>query len=100
MPTPTQELIDEVKEELRISWDTEDMRISKMIERAMNYLNNLVGTELDYTLQDDVKELLLNYCRYSYNNALEYFLENFSMEITRIQLRVAADIYALESDAT
>lgn len=100
MPTPTQAVIDEVKEELRITWDNEDSRISKLVERAMNYLNNLVGAELDYTLQDDAKELLLNYCRYSYNNALEYFEENFMTEITRIQLEVAADLLALESDAT
>jgi hypothetical protein len=35
--------------------------------------------------------LLLDYCRYSYNNASEYFEENFAREILRLQLQVAAE---------
>jgi hypothetical protein len=30
--------------------------------------------------------LLLDYCRYAYNNALEYFEENFRAQILRLQL--------------
>ena len=35
--------------------------------------------------------LLLDYCRYSYNNASEYFEENFAREILRLQLQVATE---------
>jgi len=31
--------------------------------------------------------LLLDYCRYVYNNASEYFEENYSKEILRLQLQ-------------
>ncbi len=95
-PDPEEEevtLLDEVKEELRIEWDDEDARLSRVIDRGKGRLSALVGTELQFEGEGLAKDLLLAYCRYSYNNALEYFEENFAPEILRLQLEFATKDY-------
>jgi len=84
-------MLEDVKEYLKITWDDEDTKIQNMIDRGQNYLNELTGLELDYTTEGQPKALLLDYCRYAYNNALEYFNENFKSELFRLQLKKAAD---------
>ena len=84
-------LLELVKEELRIAWDDEDTRLISMIERAKASLNKLMGIELDYEKPGPAQDLLLARCRYDYNNALEYFEQNFAREIFRLQLQVAAE---------
>lgn len=81
-------MLQKVKDYLKITWDDEDQNLMDIIERAKAYLNNLVGAELDYEVQDDPQAMLLDRCRYVYNNASEYFEENYRGEILRLQLRV------------
>jgi hypothetical protein len=80
-----------VKTYLKITWDDEDTRLISMIERAKASLNKLMGIELDYEKPGPAQDLLLARCRYDYNNALEYFEQNFAREILRLQLQVAAE---------
>lgn len=80
--------LQEVKDYLKITWEDEDTTLSRLITRGQEYLNDLVGTELDFQVEGQPKSLLLDYCRYAYNNAIEYFEENFSKEILRLQLKV------------
>jgi hypothetical protein len=82
-------MLQEVKEYLKITWDDEDSYIQGIINRGKDYLNNLTGTELDFMLEGQPKALLLDYCRYAYNNALEYYESNFHKEIVRLQLQEA-----------
>lgn len=89
-------LLTEVKDYLKITWDDEDQILTRIIEGAKSYLNNLVGVELDFTQEDDPKSLLLDRCRYVYNNASEYFEENFQREILRLQLRIGIETMPVE----
>ena len=82
-------MLQEVKEYLKITWDDEDGYIQGIINRGKDYLSNLTGTELDFDVEGQSKALLLDYCRYAYNNALEYFEENFYKGILRLQLQEA-----------
>lgn len=79
-------LLEEVKAYLKINWDEENDALSNMIERGKSRLNKLSGLELDFDSQGQPKELLLDYCRYAYNNALEYFEVNFASDILNLQL--------------
>jgi len=88
-----------VKEELRITWDDEDVRFINMIERAKASLNKLMGAELDYEKPGPAQDLLLARCRYDYNNALEYFEQNFVREILRLQLQVAVEEVSTDGGA-
>ena len=93
-------LLELVKEELRITWDDEDTRLISMIERAKASLNKLMGIEeLDYEKPGPAQDLLLARCRYDYNNALEYFEQNFAREIFRLQLQVAAEEVSTDGSA-
>ena len=92
-------LLELVKEELRITWDDEDQKLVGMIERNKASLDKLVGIELDYETPGPAQTLLLNRCRYDYNNALEYFEQNFAREILRLQLQVAAEEVSADGGA-
>lgn len=87
-------MLQAVKDYLKITWTDEDNNLLGMIARGEDYLNNLAGTELDFEVEGQPKSLLLDYCRYAYNNALEYFEENFHKEILRLQLQEAVKDYA------
>lgn len=75
-----------VKDTLRITWDSDDIYLTQIIGRGQQYLDELIGVGLDYNVTGLAQNLFLNYCRYDYNNALEYFEENFHKEILRLQL--------------
>jgi hypothetical protein len=80
-------MLQAVKNYLKIAWNDEDSHIQGIIDRGQAYLNDLTGAELDFEADGPPKTLLLDYCRYVYNNASEYFEENFSKELLRLQLQ-------------
>lgn len=88
-------IIDQVKDRLDITWDDENEKIQGIIERAKANLNSLAGVELDFSTPGLAQTLLLEYCRYEYNNAGEYFEENFQSEIIRLQYQTAMDEFAV-----
>ena len=69
--------------------DDENNDLEKLLSDGKGYLNGLAGVELDFESYILAKTLLLDYCRYKYNNASEYFLENFREDILRLQLESA-----------
>ena len=82
-------MLDELKDVLGITGTDQDAAINKIILRGTAKIEGLAGVPLDFTVEGAPKFLLLNYCRYDYNNAPEYFEENFKSEILRMQLQVA-----------
>lgn len=89
-------LLKDVKDYLKITWDDEDDSLDGIIRRGQANLEELTGTTLNFEQEGQAKSLLLDYCRYAYNNALEYFEENFSKEILRLQLTEAVKHDAIE----
>jgi hypothetical protein len=75
-----------VKDYLKITWADEDAAIQGIIGRGQAYLEHLTGTDLDFDTEGQPRALLLDYCRYAYSNALEYFEENFRPQLLRLQL--------------
>lgn len=88
-------MLQELKDYLRISWDDEDTLLEATIVKGKAYLEDITGVTLDLE-QTREKSLLLDYCRYSYNNASEYFEENFKSELLRLQLKSAVNDYATQ----
>ncbi|KOA76600.1 hypothetical protein ADU78_05810 [Clostridium botulinum] len=93
-------MLEELKEYLRED-DNEDI-LKKLLKTGQDYLNKLAGITLDYESNILAKTLLLDYCRYRYNNATEYFFVNFREDILRLQLESAVMWSAKQktSDAT
>jgi len=90
-------MLQAVKDYLKITWEDEDAGLTDLISRGQGYLNNLVGVELDFE-EALPRSLLFDYCRYVYNNASEYFAENFSGEILRLQFQVGVAQLATEEE--
>ncbi len=85
-------LLLELKDYLKITWDNEDAYLQNIINRGQEYLKDLTVTDLDFEKEGLAKSLLLDYCRYYYNNAVEYFEENFQRQIVRLQLMEAVKV--------
>lgn len=82
-------MLDKVKNYLKITWGDEDIAVQDLMERGQAKINELAGAELDFETEGQARSLLFDYVRYAYNNAAEYFEENFQREILRLQLMVA-----------
>jgi hypothetical protein len=86
-------VIDELRYKLATG-TSQDTNLESIILRGKARLNGLAGVTLDFESEGLPQDLLLEYCRYDYNNALEYFEENFAKEILRMQLESAVKDYA------
>jgi len=85
------ELLAELKNRLRITWDDEDVELNQIINRAKAYFKKLTGKSFSYGPDDDETELLYERCRYVYNNASDEFEKNFERELKRLILHVALE---------
>lgn len=82
-------LLEDVKDTLRITWNDDDKQLMKMIERSKTYLDDLIGMSFDYDKEGQHKTLLLERIRYVYNNAAYEFEINYAHEISRMMLDAA-----------
>ena len=76
---------------LRVSSPYEENNLRRIIERGQAYLNELTGVELDFAAEGLARALLFDYCRYAYNNASEYFEENYRQDLLRLQFLAAVE---------
>lgn len=92
-------LLDAVKNYLDRTWDDPDSdnKLSGIIQRGMKYLDKVAGEELDYTVEDKPRELLMDYCRYVCSNALEDFQKNYLHELLSLQHEYEVRRYAEET---
>lgn len=89
--TEETDLLQEVKNHLRITWNNEDPDIVKLIIRAKSYFKSVTGADIDYDVDPQANHLLLERCRYVWNRSAEEFEKNFRHEILNLQLRVAIE---------
>ncbi|CEQ19664.1 hypothetical protein [Paraclostridium sordellii] len=81
-------MLDELKQNLQITWDDEEIKqkLERSLSSGKEYLNYIAGVEIDFDNSPFAKNLLLEYGRYFYNNAVEYFETNFQKELTHLQI--------------
>lgn len=92
MPLPDG-LLAAVKNYLDITWGDPDgdTKLSGIIMRGMRYLDKVAGAELDYSVEDKPRELLMDYCRYVRSNALDEFQNNYLHELLSLQIETAVN---------
>jgi hypothetical protein len=92
------DLLTEIKGRLTITWNDEgterDLKIQ--LNRGQAYLNKLCGTKFSFNEDSPERELLMERCRYIWNNALDDFEKNFSKELSRLILTTAVEGYGSE----
>jgi hypothetical protein len=88
-------LLEAVRTYLDITWvDAKtDEKVSGIIARGIKYIDGIAGSEMDYTVEDKPRELLLDYCRYVRSNALEAFQKNYLHELLSLQLTQEVTAY-------
>ncbi|OTZ62641.1 hypothetical protein BK767_28135 [Bacillus thuringiensis serovar kyushuensis] len=83
------ELLNELKDVLKITWNEEDASLIKLLEKGEAYLSSLTNASFDFSKELTPKDLLLERCRYVYNNVGDEFEKNYKSELSRLILDVA-----------
>ncbi len=89
-----EELQEELKSYLNITWSEKDGDLLKIIKRGKTYLNGKAGTTLVFNENDVHTQLLLDYGRYVYNHTFELFEINFKRELLSLSIREAVKAHA------
>ena len=92
-------LLDDIKIYLNITWNdvNTDKNLEGITSRGMAYLNDIAGSELDFTQEGEARALLFDYCRYARSHALEDFERNFRSGLMAMQIRMEVAAYEAEN---
>ena len=83
----TETHLDELKERLHITHRSEDERLKRMIRESHLDVQSKTGPfDLDEYTRG--RELVYERCRYSYNDAVEYFDDNFTSQLLSVGLEL------------
>lgn len=89
--TITPELLNELKEDMHITNSGEDKNLKRLLSSSYSAIKNDCGV-FNITDNERGKELVFNRVRYVYNDALEYFSDNFQSEITSFSLSLISGV--------
>jgi hypothetical protein len=92
----TTKIVTEFKERMRLG-DDEDANLMRILSASLEALKKVCG---DYDIETDeaFKELVFERSRYAYNDALEYFNNNFLNQINTFGVNKALEEIVLEGD--
>ena len=91
-------LLSDVKNWLDVTWDDDatDAKVSGLIASGMVYLDGKLGVAGDYTRDGLPRTLLLEYCRYGRDSALDVFENNYRAMILDMQNERKVSAFELE----
>lgn len=90
----TDDLLKEFKGRNHITHSFEDSDLKRLLSYSIAYVESRCGSfDVDGEEQHDISstELVLERTRYAYNEALEYFEDNFLSEITALSIIKSGD---------
>lgn len=90
----TQEVLEEFKSRMHITHSGEDDNLKRLLSFSVSAIKSSCG-EFDINGNTDIdmraKELVFERTRYAYNDALEFFEDNFLSEITGLGIDMLPD---------
>ena len=90
------------KRKLNITWDDDDTdaRLSEIIEDGIVELADKIGISdgFDFSQPGQERKLLLAYCLYGWNNALDDFERNYASDILQARERWEVSRYGSEGE--
>lgn len=96
------ELISDALNYLNITWADEDQgiktKVSGILQRGMQYLNDIAGKDLDFQESATHTGLLLDYARYAMADSLEDFQKNYLHELLALRIRTEGERYVYEQE--
>ena len=91
-----------LKDKLCITWSDSDTdrRLNNILNSAKNILAFKLGLPMDYMWVENTMEsnLLLNYCFYEWNDAVDEFDNNYSNDILQIRMKYEVNSYVEEEE--
>lgn len=90
-------LLEAVRNYLDVTWidAAGDEKLSGILARGIKYIDSVAGAEMDYTIEEKPRELLLDYCRYVRSNALSDFQTNYLHELLSLQISEEVKAYEI-----
>ncbi|QXE02766.1 phage gp6-like head-tail connector protein [Terribacillus sp. DMT04] len=95
MSNVTEELLQEFKDRLHISHKSEDSHLKRLLSFSYADISDKCGS-FSLETANPGKELVLERSRYAYNDALEYFNDNFLSQINSFALSNLPDEEAVD----
>lgn len=97
------ELVAQVRRKLNITWndDDTDARVNDIIASAIPILRHKLGItdeEFNFAAAGQENALLLSYCLYEWNNAVNEFDNNYANEIMQIRAKYEVQQYEAAED--
>lgn len=92
----TEELLAEFKERMKLS-DDENSNLTRILKASVEDLIDKCG-QYDMHISERFKELVFERSRYAYNDAIEYFNDNFLSQITTLAISKALSTVEGEVD--
>lgn len=92
----TVELLAEFKERMKLN-DDEDKALTRILKASIEDLVDKCGS-YDLHTSERFKELVFERSRYAYNDAIEYFNDNFLSQLVTLGISKALDEIVLEGD--
>lgn len=95
-------LLDTLKNYLDITWDDAhtDEKLTGILARAQDKLCAYAGTALDFSVGTDEQQLLLDLCRYVWNNASEDFEDNYRADLIMLRAKYKTEAMPDEGEET
>lgn len=89
-------LVDDAKNALNITWSdpATDANVRGWIASGSIYLDGVLGEIADYTLDGLPRTLLMEYCRYARDEALDVFENNYTSMLLNAQTERQVTAYA------
>lgn len=83
------ELLNDLKLTLDVTWDDDDTdrKLTRILERSCHIVSEYAGEEIDFEADKTARQLLLDCCRYIWNNVAEEFKTNFGAELVQLRSR-------------
>ena len=87
-------LIDTLKTYLDITWNDEhtNTKLTGILSRAQAKMCAYAGADLTFDDGTEEQQLLLDLCRYVYNNASEDFETNYKADLVILRAKYAAEV--------
>lgn len=95
------ELLDELKLYLDITWEDEhtDAKLSGILSRAMTKMKAYAGnSDLTFEAGSEELQLLLDMCRYIWNNASEDFEDNYMPDLIMLRAKYRTEAVTGEGE--
>lgn len=89
-------ILEDFKERMHLGND-EDENLRRILSASVVALKKSCG-DFDLEKDEDFRELVFERSRYVYNDALEYFSQNFITEINNLSIGKALEEIVLEDD--